>query len=159
MFYCGQKDAGAGADDCRSGDIQQQASPQEAQDELMNLMTIMYIAIQETLSDPEDMSSAYGKLRASPHTAPPHHSFSVLTDPGPVELNPSLVDFMLTATSKLRWDEQSTMPHTQVSRYHTRPAISLPADQGRSFCFSGNPFCSFSAEPKTSRSLRKLQAR
>ncbi|POR35241.1 Striatin-interacting protein 1 [Tolypocladium paradoxum] len=76
-----------------SGDIQQQASPQEAQDELMNLMTIMYIAIQETLSDPEDMSSSYGKL---------------------LELNPSLVDFMLTATSKLRWDEQSTMPHTQI---------------------------------------------
>jgi hypothetical protein len=28
----------------------------------MNLMTIMYIAIQETLNDPEDMSSTYGKL-------------------------------------------------------------------------------------------------
>lgn len=28
----------------------------------MNLMTIMYIAIQETLSDPEDMSSTHGKL-------------------------------------------------------------------------------------------------
>ncbi|KAL3957740.1 hypothetical protein ACCO45_008318 [Purpureocillium lilacinum] len=76
-----------------SGDIQQQASPQEAQDELMNLMTIMYIAIQEALSDPEDMSSSYNKL---------------------LELNPSLVDFMLTATSKLRWDEQSTMPHMQI---------------------------------------------
>ncbi|KND93949.1 Striatin-interacting protein 1 [Tolypocladium ophioglossoides CBS 100239] len=75
-----------------SGDIQQQASAQEAQDELMNLMTIMYIVIQETLSDPEDMSSSYGKL---------------------LDLNPSLVEFMLTATSKLRWDEQSTMPHTQ----------------------------------------------
>ncbi|RDA93449.1 hypothetical protein CP533_2652 [Ophiocordyceps camponoti-saundersi (nom. inval.)] len=76
-----------------SGDIQQQASPQEAQDELMNLMTIMYITIQETLNDPDDMSSSYGKL---------------------LELNPSLVDFMLTATSKLRWDEQNTMPHTQI---------------------------------------------
>lgn len=29
----------------------------------MNLMTIMYVAIQETLNDPEDMSSTYGKLR------------------------------------------------------------------------------------------------
>lgn len=29
----------------------------------MNLMTIMYIAIQTTLNDPEDMSMAYGKLR------------------------------------------------------------------------------------------------
>ena len=26
-------------------------------------MTIMYIAIQETLNDPEDMASTYGKLR------------------------------------------------------------------------------------------------
>lgn len=32
-----------------------------------------------------------------------------------MELNPSLVDFMMLATSKLRWDEQNTMPHTQVS--------------------------------------------
>lgn len=29
----------------------------------MNLMTIMYIAIQETLNDPDDMTSTYGKLR------------------------------------------------------------------------------------------------
>ncbi|KAH7264039.1 hypothetical protein B0J15DRAFT_489801 [Fusarium solani] len=66
---------------------------QEAQDELMNLMTIMYIAIQETLSDPEDMSSTHGKL---------------------LELKPSLVDYMFTATSKLRWDEHNTMPQTHI---------------------------------------------
>ncbi|KAH6892122.1 hypothetical protein B0T10DRAFT_483065 [Thelonectria olida] len=77
-----------------SGDPQgQHGNLQEAQDELMNLMTIMYIAVQETLNDPEDMSSTYGKL---------------------LELNPSLVDYMLTATSKLRWDEQNVMPHTQI---------------------------------------------
>lgn len=29
----------------------------------MNLMTIMYIAIQEALNDPEDMSASYDKLR------------------------------------------------------------------------------------------------
>lgn len=53
----------------RSGDIQLQGSPQEAQDELMNLMTIIYIVIQETLNDPDDMSSSYGKLRTlSPET-------------------------------------------------------------------------------------------
>lgn len=78
MFRHGQWDVGAGADDHRSGDIQQQASPQEAQDELMNLMTIMYIAIQETLSDPEDMSSSYGKLRMSP-CSPCPPSISALT--------------------------------------------------------------------------------
>lgn len=45
----------------RSGDIQQ-GNPQETQDELLNLMTIMYIAIQETLNDPDEMSSTYTKL-------------------------------------------------------------------------------------------------
>lgn len=49
--------------DPRSGDpLGQHNSAQEAQDELMNLMTIMYVAVQETLNDPEDMSSTYGKL-------------------------------------------------------------------------------------------------
>ncbi|PTB62883.1 N1221-domain-containing protein [Trichoderma citrinoviride] len=75
-----------------SGDIQQ-GSAQDAQDELMNLLTIMYIVVQETLNDPEDMASTEAKL---------------------LELNPSLVDFMMLATSKLRWDEQNTMPHTQI---------------------------------------------
>ncbi|KJZ80566.1 hypothetical protein HIM_00416 [Hirsutella minnesotensis 3608] len=76
-----------------SGDAQHQGGTQEAQDEMMNLMTIMYITIQETLNDPDDMSLSYGKL---------------------LELNPSLVDVMLMATSKLRWDEQNVMPHTQI---------------------------------------------
>lgn len=31
-----------------------------------------------------------------------------------MELNPSLVDFIMTATAKLRWDEQGAMPNTQV---------------------------------------------
>jgi hypothetical protein len=44
----------------------QHTSAQEAQDELLNLMTIMYIAIQETLNDPEDMASTYGKLCGFP---------------------------------------------------------------------------------------------
>ena len=44
-----------------SGD--QQGTSQEAQDELMNLMTIMYIVLQEALQDPEDMASPYDKLR------------------------------------------------------------------------------------------------
>lgn len=53
----------------RSGDIQQ-ASAQDAQDELMNLLTIMYIAVQETLNDPEEMSPTYGKLRMhTPHVS------------------------------------------------------------------------------------------
>lgn len=52
----------------RSGDPQgQHGNLQEGQDELMNLMTIMYIAIQETLNDPEDMAFTYGKLRMYAH--------------------------------------------------------------------------------------------
>jgi hypothetical protein len=39
-----------------------QVSAQETQDELMNLMTIMYIVVQETLNDPEDMFSSYERL-------------------------------------------------------------------------------------------------
>lgn len=46
--------------------MQQQAGPQEAHDELMNLMTIMYIAVQETLNSPEAMSSTCSKLGESP---------------------------------------------------------------------------------------------
>lgn len=51
----------------RTGEIQQ-ASAQDAQDELMNLLTIMYIVVQETLNDPEDMASTEAKLRM-------YHSF------------------------------------------------------------------------------------
>ncbi|TQS33827.1 hypothetical protein Golomagni_05816 [Golovinomyces magnicellulatus] len=53
----------------------------------------MYITIQETLNDTEDMSMSYGKL---------------------LDLQPSLVDHMLVVTSKLRWDEQNVMPQTQM---------------------------------------------
>ncbi len=36
---------------------------QEAQDELMNLMTIMYMCVQETLNDRDGMEPTYLKLR------------------------------------------------------------------------------------------------
>jgi hypothetical protein len=50
----------SGADVGRSGD--QQGTPQESQDELMNLMTIMYVVIQETLTSEEEMSSTCEQL-------------------------------------------------------------------------------------------------
>jgi len=37
-----------------------------AQDRLANLMTIMYIALQETLSNPLDMAPVHRKLRTPP---------------------------------------------------------------------------------------------
>lgn len=48
----------------RSDDAQQiqAANLQGPQDELMNLMTIMYMAIQETLSDPFGLPSVRSEL-------------------------------------------------------------------------------------------------
>jgi hypothetical protein len=63
-------------------------------EELIHLMTIMYVVIQETLDDPEGMASVRAELLA---------------------LNPSLVEFMLHVTAKLRWDEACSLPQTQVS--------------------------------------------
>lgn len=81
----------------------------------MNLLTIMYIVVQEALNDPEDMSQTYSKLRTYDVSICYSRCLMLTCDVYPVELNPSLVDFMMLATSKLRWDEQNTMPHTQVS--------------------------------------------
>jgi len=71
-------------------------APQNLQvltEEVIHLMTIMYIVVQETLNDPEGMASVQSELLA---------------------LNPSLVKFMLHATAKLRWDEANSLPQTQV---------------------------------------------
>ncbi|KAI1138841.1 N1221-domain-containing protein [Hypoxylon sp. FL0543] len=71
----------------------QGSSLAEAQDELMNLMTIMYMSIQETLVDLEGMSMVRNKL---------------------LELEPHLTTFMLTASAKLRWQEVSVVPAPQT---------------------------------------------
>ncbi|KAL2023899.1 hypothetical protein VTK56DRAFT_676 [Thermocarpiscus australiensis] len=66
---------------------------QMATEELIHLMTIMYVAIQEALDDPDGMADVRAKLLA---------------------LNPSLVCFMLHVTAKLRWDESGILPQTQI---------------------------------------------
>ncbi|KAI1498230.1 hypothetical protein F5X99DRAFT_412311 [Biscogniauxia marginata] len=66
---------------------------QDAQDELMNLMTIMYIFIQEVLSDREEMALVRKQL---------------------LELDPDLPTFMLTASAKLRWQEGNLVPILQT---------------------------------------------
>ncbi|KAJ0294866.1 hypothetical protein Brms1b_001326 [Colletotrichum noveboracense] len=71
----------------------QPGGAQEAQDELINLMTIMYVIIQETLSFPKELESTRTNL---------------------LSLKPGLVDFMSIATSKLRWDDQNMMPSSQI---------------------------------------------
>ncbi|KAI1079354.1 N1221-domain-containing protein [Whalleya microplaca] len=68
-------------------------SLQEAQDELTNLMTIMYMCIQETLNDCEGMAMVRGKL---------------------LELEPHLTTYMLTAAAKLRWQEVNAVPSSQT---------------------------------------------
>ncbi|KAI0133047.1 N1221-domain-containing protein [Hypoxylon sp. NC0597] len=65
----------------------------DAQDELMNLMTIMYMCIQETLIDLEGMRMVRDKL---------------------LELEPHLTTFMLTASAKLRWQEVNVVPAPQT---------------------------------------------
>ncbi|KAL2132322.1 hypothetical protein VTI74DRAFT_3958 [Chaetomium olivicolor] len=66
---------------------------QMAAEELIHLMTIIYMAIQEALDDPEGMAEVRQKLLA---------------------LNPGLISFMLQITTKLRWDESGILPQTQI---------------------------------------------
>ncbi|RYP79525.1 hypothetical protein DL770_006625 [Monosporascus sp. CRB-9-2] len=67
-------------------------SPQEAQDLLINLMTIMYICIQETLNDPAELNNVHEMLSS---------------------LEPNLAVFMLTASARLRWQEGNIIPIPQ----------------------------------------------
>ncbi|KAK1993044.1 N1221-domain-containing protein [Colletotrichum falcatum] len=71
----------------------QPGGAQEAQDELINLMTIMYVIIQEALSFPKELETTRSEL---------------------LSLKPGLVDFMSLAASKLRWDDGNLMPSSQI---------------------------------------------
>ncbi|KAL2266400.1 hypothetical protein VTJ83DRAFT_5752 [Remersonia thermophila] len=66
---------------------------QMAAEELINLMTILYVVIQETLDDPEGMADVRRRLLA---------------------LNPGLLRFLLQAVVRLRWDETGLLPQTQI---------------------------------------------
>ncbi|KAF4119627.1 to protein required for hyphal anastomosis [Geosmithia morbida] len=78
----------------------QDATPQETNAELMNLMTIMYMSVQQAYT-------AAGEVSSRPQ-------YVADVNEKLLDLNPSLVDFMMTATAKLRWDEQGAMPQTQI---------------------------------------------
>ncbi|KAK4646327.1 Factor arrest protein 11 [Podospora bellae-mahoneyi] len=62
-------------------------------EELIHLMTVMYVVIQVTLEDSAGMEEVRPRLLA---------------------LNPNLVDFLMLATAKLRWDEAGILPQTQI---------------------------------------------
>ncbi|KAK3299309.1 uncharacterized protein B0H64DRAFT_422801 [Chaetomium fimeti] len=66
---------------------------QMAAEELIHLMTVLYMAIQEVLDDPEGMADVRHRLLA---------------------LNPGLISFMLQVIMKLRWDETGILPQTQI---------------------------------------------
>jgi hypothetical protein len=66
---------------------------QELLDELMNLMTVLYMSLQQVISCPDDFTTVHDQLCA---------------------LNPGLVDFLAQAAAKLRWDEGNALPHTQI---------------------------------------------
>jgi len=62
-------------------------------EELMHLMTILYMTLQESLDDPEEMTFVRMEL---------------------LSLEPGLLQFLLHAASKLRWDEACILPQTQI---------------------------------------------
>ncbi|KAK4147186.1 uncharacterized protein C8A04DRAFT_24984 [Dichotomopilus funicola] len=70
--------------------------PQNVQmvaEELIHLMTIMYMAIQVALDGPEEFADVKQRL---------------------LNLKPGLVSFMFHVMMKLRWDENTVLPHTQI---------------------------------------------
>lgn len=104
----------------------------EAQDELANLMTIVYVLMQATLSNHLDLAASYVKLGRWPSgfgflsfflflyfllsffssflpSFYPHESNS-----NQVSLEPPIPDFMMTVASRLRWDDNTVIPQCQV---------------------------------------------
>ncbi|KAH7032930.1 uncharacterized protein B0I36DRAFT_265960 [Microdochium trichocladiopsis] len=66
---------------------------QEAQDVLMNLMTIIYMCVQETINDREEMEMVADTL---------------------VSLEPSIATYMVGVCAKIRWQEAPSLPITQT---------------------------------------------
>ncbi|RDL35404.1 Protein required for hyphal anastomosis (HAM-2) [Venustampulla echinocandica] len=63
------------------------------QDELDNVTTITYLLIESVRDDPITLESPRMKL---------------------LELNPNLVDYLVTVTARLRWDEANELPQTRI---------------------------------------------
>ncbi|PQE23102.1 putative required for hyphal anastomosis (HAM-2) protein [Rutstroemia sp. NJR-2017a WRK4] len=80
-------------DDVRETKLTEEDVP-FVQDELDNVMTIFYLIIEGIRFHKDDMKDAREKLS---------------------KLEPSLVEFLLTITGKLRWDEANELPQTRVS--------------------------------------------
>jgi N1221-like protein len=66
------------------------------QDELHNVTTILYILVESARNDLEGLVATQKELRS---------------------LNPYLVNYLVTVTAKLRWDDNNELPQTRVSLY------------------------------------------
>lgn len=85
----------------------------------MNLMTIIYMTLQHCLSYPNEMSAVREKLRTyTPYCSTVKERRTAADfrqhGTGLVGLNPNIAEFMLLATTKLRWDESGQLPLTHV---------------------------------------------
>ncbi|KUJ11508.1 pheromone-dependent cell cycle arrest protein-like protein Far11 [Mollisia scopiformis] len=63
------------------------------QDELDNVTTIIYLVIEGIRNDPVGLDGARSKV---------------------LEMNPGLVDYFVTITARLRWDEANELPQTRI---------------------------------------------
>lgn len=74
-----------------------------------NVTTIFYLLIEGVREGPDVLSAVRSKLCMRSTTL----FMKTLTNV--VELNPSLVEYFVTVTAKLRWDEANELPQTRVS--------------------------------------------
>ncbi|KAG9232105.1 pheromone-dependent cell cycle arrest protein-like protein Far11 [Amylocarpus encephaloides] len=78
--------------DCRETKLTEENIP-FVQDELDNVITVEYLLIEGVRNDPVTLESPRIKL---------------------LELNPSLVEYLVTVTARLRWDEANELPQTRI---------------------------------------------
>ena len=72
------------------------------------MTTILYLIIEGVRNDPETLIPAKAKLCKLLGLL---RRFMLIST---VELNPSLVDYFVTITARLRWDEANELPQTRV---------------------------------------------
>jgi hypothetical protein len=86
---------------------------QVAQEELQNLMTIIYISIQACINNPVEMAEARKKL-SKYYSDQKAVSTTCSGSQCLVNLSPNLAEFMLQAASRLRWDDNNLLPASQI---------------------------------------------
>lgn len=96
------------------------------QDELDNVMTIFYLTIEGVRCHTESLDIARKKLRECIKCCiSPRISLEMLIIEILVDLEPNTVNYLLTITGKLRWDEANELPQTRVSIPNLKRPISL----------------------------------